>query len=93
MRKMTSFDDYLKVQLKKPEFKKEWDRTEPDYQVLAEIIKARIEKKLSQRELAKKAKTTQAVLSRIENMTVSPSIQLVQRIAEAMGKKLEIKFN
>ena len=92
MRKMTSFDDYLKEQLKDPEFKKEWDRTEPEYQVLAEIIKARIEKKLSQRELAKKAKTTQAVLSRIENMTVSPSIQLVQRIAEAMGKKLEIKF-
>ena len=62
------------------------------FDVLEEIIKARIEKKLSQRELAKKAKTTQAVLSRIENMTVSPSIQLVQRIAEAMGKKLEIKF-
>ena len=92
MRKMTSFDDYLKEQLKDPEFKKEWDRTEPEYQVLEEIIRARIEKKLSQRKLAKKAKTTQAVLSRIENMTVSPSIQLVQRIAEAMGKKLEIKF-
>jgi len=92
MRKMTSFDDYLREQLKNPEFKKEWDRTEPEYQVLAAIIKTRIEKKLSQRELAKKAKTTQAVLSRIENMTVSPSIQLVQRIAEAMGKKLEIKF-
>ena len=93
MRKMTSFNDYLKEQLKDPEFKKEWDRTEPEYQVLAEIIKARIEKKLSQRQLAKKAKTTQAVLSRIENMEESPSIQLVQRIAEAMGKKLEIKFN
>jgi ribosome-binding protein aMBF1 (putative translation factor) len=92
MRKMTNFDDYLKEQLKDPEFKKEWDRTEPEYQVLEEINKARIYKKLSQRELAKKAKTTQAVLSRIENMTVSPSIQLVQRIAEAMGKKLQIKF-
>lgn len=92
MRKMTSFDEYLKEQLKDPEFKKEWDRTEPEYQVLEEIIRARIEMKLSQRKLAKKAKTTQAVLSRIENMTVSPSIQLVQRIAEAMGKKLEIKF-
>jgi ribosome-binding protein aMBF1 (putative translation factor) len=92
MRKMTSFDEYLKEQLKDPKFKKEWDRTEPEYQVLEEIIKARIEKNLSQRKLAKKAKTTQAVLSRIENMTVSPSIQLVQRIAEAMGKKLEIKF-
>lgn len=92
MRKMESFNHFLREQLKDPEFKREWERSEPEYQVLEEIIRARIDKKLSQRELAKKAKTTQAVLSRIENMTVSPSIQLVQRIAEAMGKKLQIKF-
>lgn len=89
---MESFNHFLREQLKDPEFKREWERSEPEYQVLEEIIRARIDKKLSQRELAKKAKTTQAVLSRIENMTVSPSIQLVQRIAEAMGKKLQIKF-
>ena len=48
--------------------------------------------KISQRELAKKVGTTQAVISRIENMSVSPSIGLLQRIAGSLGKKLEIKF-
>ena len=87
-----TFDQYLKEQLKDPKFRKEWDRTEAAYQVTRELIRARIEGKISQRELAKKAKTTQAVLSRIENMSVSPSIRLLQRIAQALGKNLEAKF-
>lgn len=89
----TNFDDILAEDLKNPKFKKEWDRLEPAYQAQRALIKARIETKMSQRQLAKKAKTTQAVISRIENMTVSPSINLLQRIAEAFGKKLEISFN
>lgn len=92
MRDIT-LDDYLKEQLKSPKFKSEWDRLEPQYQVTRELIRARIEGKVSQRELARKAKTTQAVLSRIENMTVSPSIGLLQRIAHALGKNLEVRFN
>ena len=73
-------------------FDKEWERTEAAYQVTRELIRARIDGKISQRELAKKANTTQAVLSRIENMTVSPSIGLLQKIAQALDKKLEVKF-
>ncbi|KKU03713.1 MAG: Toxin-antitoxin system, antitoxin component, Xre family [Candidatus Woesebacteria bacterium GW2011_GWE1_45_18] len=87
-----TLDSYLKERLKDPAFKREWDKLEPQYQVTRELIRARIEGKISQRELAKKAKTTQAVLSRIENMTVSPSIGLLQRIAQALGKSLEVKF-
>jgi len=86
------FDDFLKEQLKDPEFKKEWYESEPAYQAGAELIKARIEAKISQRQLAKKANTTQAVISRIENMSVSPTIGLLQKVAKAVGKKLEIKF-
>lgn len=87
-----TLDDFLKEQLKNPKFRKEWERTEAAYQVTRELIRARIEGKLSQRELAKKAKTTQAVISRIENMTTSPSIGLLQKIAKALDKKLEVKF-
>ena len=90
--KNTNFDDFLAEQLKNPEFKKEWDRSEPAYQAQRALIRSRIDAKMSQRQLAKKAKTTQAVISRIENMTVSPSIGLLQKIAEAFGKNLEIRF-
>lgn len=92
MIKRIYFDDFLKEQLKDPEFKKEWERGEPAYQVGRELIRSRIEAKISQRQLAKRANTTQAVVSRIENMSVSPTISLVQKLAEALGKKVEIKF-
>lgn len=86
------FDDYLKEQLKDPEFKKLWEESEPAFQAGCAMIEARIKAKISQRQLAKKAKTTQAVISRIENMTVSPTIGMLQKIATSLGKKLEIKF-
>lgn len=85
-------DDFLKEQLKNPKFKKVWEKGEPAFQAGCALIEARIKAKLSQRQLAKRAKTTQAVISRIENMTVSPSIGLLQKIAMSVGKKLEIKF-
>ena len=83
---------YLKKQLENPKFKKEWDKLEPQYQITRELIRTRLAGKISQRQLAKKAKTTQAVISRIENMTVSPSVSLLQRIASALDKNLEIRF-
>jgi predicted transcriptional regulator len=85
-------NNYLKEQLKNPKFKKEWERSEAAYQITRALIAARIEKKVSQRALAKKADTTQAVISRIENMSVSPSIGLLQKLAEALDKKLEVNF-
>lgn len=92
MIKRISFDNFLKEQLKDPAFRKEWEKGEAEYQAGRELIKARIEARISQRQLAKKAETTQAVISRIENMTVSPSVGLLQKIALSLGKKLEIRF-
>ena len=88
----TTLNNYLKKRLKDPKFKRAWDESEAQYQITKELIKARLDKSVSQRELAKKAKTTQAVISRIENMPVSPSVRLLQKIASALGKKLEIRF-
>ena len=87
-----TLNDYIKKQLKDPEFRKEWEKNEAAYQVTRMLIEARIKGKISQRQLARKAKTTQAVISRIENMSVSPSIGLLQRVAGSLGKKLEIRF-
>lgn len=90
--KTSNFRDYLQNQLKNPDFKREWEAGEAQYQLVREMIKTRIEGNLSQRQLAKKAKTTQAVISRVESMSVNPSLLLVERIAKAMDKKLEIRF-
>ena len=78
--------------MKDPEFRKIWEEGEADYQLGRQIIQARIDKKISQRELAKRANTTQAVISRIESRDVSTTLQMATRIARALGKTLQISF-
>ena len=90
--KLLTFEDDLKERLKNPAFKKAWEESEVEYNIAKQVIEKRLAKQLSQRQLAKKVKTTQAVISRIENMSVSPSVGMLQRIAGSLGKKLVIKF-
>lgn len=87
------FDEVFDKLMENPDFEKSWRNAEPNFQAGVALIKERLNAKLSQRQLAKKAKTTQAVISRIERMTVSPTLDLLQRFAEVFGKKLEIKFS
>ena len=43
-RQITNFDDYLREQLKDPEFKKTWDESEEEYQKGRKLIISRIRK-------------------------------------------------
>jgi len=88
-----SLGDYLKERLKDPSFEKEWKQSEAQYQFVRQMIKMRLDKKVSQRELAKKAKTTQAVISRIESGTTSPSLGLLSRLAEGLDSSLTVCLN
>lgn len=90
--KNLTLNQYLEEKLKGTAFKKAWLESETQYQLTRQLIKARLEKKLSQRSLAQRAKTTQAVISRIENMSVNPSLQLLERVAGALGKRVEISL-
>lgn len=55
------------------------------------ILNCRLEKKLTQKALAKKAKVSQGYLSKIENDQVDPSLQEVIKIVEALGYTLTIR--
>lgn len=87
------FEKHLKEQLKDPEFKKAWDEIELESSIAESIIGKRIEKNMSQRDLAKKIDSTQAVISRIETMEANPSIKTLKRIAKALDAKVEIKIS
>ena len=89
---MDDFDKYLKEQMKNPTFKKEWDKSEMEYQLMMMVLKARNEQKLTQSELAQRPGTRQSNISRIEKGQAMPSIATLCKIAHGLGKKLEIKF-
>lgn len=91
-RNIYTLQDHIQESLIDPEFKKEWEKSELSYQLSRTLIKKRLAQNISQISLAKKANTTQAVISRLENMSVNPSLELLQRIARALNGSLKIQF-
>ncbi len=87
-----NFDQYLKKQLKNPEFKKEWEALEPQRQLKRRLIELRMKKEMTQKELAVAAGTHQASIARFERGDYSPTLSFLSRLASAMGMKLEVKF-
>lgn len=90
--KIYTFRQDLKNRLKNPEFRKAWEESEAEYQISRILIQKRLAKKMSQQDLAEKAHTTQAVISRVEAMNSNPSLNLLKRLANALGVKLKIAF-
>ena len=74
--------------MKDPKFRVEYEKLEPEYEIACQIIEARLKKKMSQEELAKKVGTGQAVISRLEGMNAKPSISLLTRVARALQTKI-----
>ena len=89
---METLDQYLAEQLKNPKFKKEWDELEDEYQIIENIVKARIEAHMTQTQLSEVTGITQSDISKIENGNGNPSLKTLRKIAHAFGKKLKIEF-
>lgn len=87
-----TFEEDLKERLKNPKFRKAWEESEAEYILAKKLIEKRLKNKMSQRALAKKVKTTQAVISRIETMNANPSLNLLKRIASVLDSKLILNF-
>lgn len=88
----TSLDDIIKEQMNDPEFAEAWAETELEDQIKRNLIQARIEAGLTQKELAEKSGIRQSNISRIENGTAIPTLQTLNAIAKGTGKKLKISF-
>lgn len=90
--KLYTFDEHLQKLLKNPAFKKEWEESEPAYKLACALIEKRLKKNMSQRDLAKKLHTSQAVISRLESGNSNPSLHMLKRIAAALDLKLHVSF-
>lgn len=89
---MDDFDRYLNEQMKNPDFKKEWDENESRYQLMRMVLRARNEEHLTRSELAERTGLRQSNISRIEKGQSMPSIATLAKIAQGLGKRLEIRF-
>lgn len=78
--------------LKNKEVVKALGETVLEYQVARAVIKARIKRGFTQQALAKKLNTTQSVISRLESGKTTPSLSLLKRLGDALGRKVHVQF-
>ena len=89
---MKTFDESLAEQLQDPEFKKEYDALELEFELIRAFLDARNEKGLTQKELSQITGITQADISKLENGNANPSIKTLERLAAGLGKRLKIEL-
>lgn len=86
------WETHKKLLLKDPKFKKALKETQVEYEVARAIILERVKHKMTQKDLAKKLKTRQSVISRVENGKTTPSLSFLKRLASVFNTSLKIEF-
>ena len=89
---MTKIRDLHKNWMKDAAYRKEYDALEEEFALILEVAKARKRAGLSQAELARRMKTTQSTIARLESGRSLPSTRTLGRFAKATGHRLKISF-
>lgn len=89
---MSSYKAYKKKALKDSKVKAEYDALQPEYDIIQAMIDARLEQNMTQKELSARTGITQADISRIENGTRNPSLNMVKKLAQGLGMQLKLEF-
>ncbi|MFP3041380.1 helix-turn-helix domain-containing protein [Treponema primitia] len=87
------FEDLLEKKMKDVEFRQEYERLDKEFELAEEIIKLRIEKNMTQKDLAQIAGTSQPAIARLESGKYSNiSMSFLRKIGKALNAIPEIHF-
>ena len=91
--KKTNFDRYLEEQLKDERFARRFHRAGEAWDVALQLAALRKEAGLSQKELARRLKTSQQQISRLESPGYEGhSLSVLRRVANALGATVRVTF-
>lgn len=89
---METLKEFLEEQLKNPEFKKEYEAIQPEMAVIRALVDARISQNLTQKQLSERTGINQADISKLENGTRNPSLNMLKRLADGLDMTLKLEF-
>lgn len=75
-----------------PEYRKAYDALGDEFTLASALIAARARAGLTQAALARRMKTTQTAIARLEGGRIKPSTRTLERFARATGSRLKISF-
>ncbi len=74
-----------------PKFAKDYDKGYEQFKIGVMLKSAREEAGLTQEQLAEKLKTKKSAISRIENHAEDIKLSTLEKFAQVLGKKLEVR--
>ena len=90
---MSDLQNYIKKRKKTDkEFSKNYDSGFQEFKVGILLKEERLKSGITQEELAVKIHTTKSAISRIENHAEDIKLSTIEKVAQALGKKLLIKI-
>ena len=89
---MSKVRDLHKEWRRDPEYWAAYDELGLEFDLARSVIEARVRAGLTQEQLARKMKTTQPVIARLESGRARPSTTTLTKLARATGTRLSIRF-
>ncbi len=89
---MTKLSDLHKEWMKDPEYRAEYEASQPAFDLMKALIRARADAGLAQQEVAERMGTTQSAIARLEGWTANPSVNTLRKYADATRTRLKISF-
>ena len=89
---MTEIRTLHKRWMKSAAYRKAYESLQAEFELAEEMIAARARAGLSQRQIAKRMRTTQSAVARIESGKHWPSRRTLERYAKATGTRPVIKL-
>lgn len=86
------FDEVKNQLMLDDNFKKEYEKLKPRYEIVSQIIETRLNMHITQEELAKKMGTQKSNISRFESGSYNPSLDFLIRMANSLGKEIHIEI-
>jgi len=84
--------DKHKKLLSDPKYKKAYTELEDEFVIAKELIQARTNANLTQKQIAERMGTTQSVVARIESGNPLPSLKSLIRYAVAVNSRIDLKL-
>ena len=84
------FAEVKELLMKDGEFKTEYEKLKPRYDVISQIIEARANQNITQEELALRVGTRKSNISRLESGTYNPSLDFLSKVARSLGKEVQV---
>lgn len=89
---MKSWKTFKKELLKDRKVLEEFNKLEPRYQIISQLIETRTRKGITQKELAERIGTKQSAIARVESGAVNPTIAFLEKVTNALGSKLIVQI-